>query len=175
MIKFKELLFIPLIFLLVWIGLKWYRIPGQVNGAVAPDFTGYLANEDSLKLSDFKGQLVFLDFWGSWCAPCRSFNRDLTQIFDKYKNSRFTNESKFNIISVGIETNKTHWLSAIEKDGLVWESHISDLNRLYDHVALLYGVREIPNSFLIDGDGQIIGVNLLIEELDEILAQRSQK
>ena len=175
MTKLRELLWIPVILLLVWGATKWYKMPGQSNGAVAPDFVGYMPNGYSLRLSDFQGQLVFLDFWGSWCGPCRVFNKDLVQLYDKYKNAKFQNESKFTIISVGIETKKEAWLAAIAKDGLVWEHHVSDLNRLNDRVALLYGIKEIPNSFLIDGTGKIIGVNLLKEKLDEILALRQAK
>ncbi len=173
--KIKELLIIPVIILLVWLAVLWYRIPGQSNGAMAPDFVGYLPDGDSLQLSDFRGDLVFLDFWGSWCGPCRQYNKGLVKIYHKYKNTTFQKEDKLTIISVGIETKKSRWLAAIEKDSLVWPHHISDLERLYDHVALLYGIKEIPNTFLIDGTGQIIGVNLKEEELDEILAQRSQK
>lgn len=170
--KLRDLLLIPVILILVWGATKWYKTPGQSNGAVAPDFVGYMPNGDSLRLSDFQGQLVFLDFWGSWCGPCRVFNRDLVDLYNKYKDTKFKNESKFTIISVGIETKKEPWLAAIAQDGLVWKHHVSDLNRLYDHVALLYGIKEIPNSFLIDGTGTIIGVNLLKEKLDEILALR---
>lgn len=173
--KLRELLLIPVIFVLVWGATKWYKMPGQSNGAVAPDFVGYKPDGDSLRLSDFKGQLVLLDFWGSWCGPCRVFNQDLVAIYNKYKDAKFEQESKFTIISVGIETNRDAWLNAIVKDGLVWDTHVSDVKRLYDHVALLYGIKEIPNSFLIDGDGMIIGVNLIKEKLDEILAHRQAK
>jgi len=170
----KELLLIPVIGLLVWLAIQWYRIPSQSNGDMAPDFVGYMANGDSLRLSDFKGQMVLLSFWGSWCGPCRQHNKGLVELYHKYKDRQFEKESKFTILSVGIETNKQRWLNAIEKDGLVWPNHVSDIKRLKDHVALLYGIKEIPNTFLIDGNGQIIGVNLLEERIDEILAHRSR-
>ena len=172
--KIKELLWIPVIFALVWLAIKWYKIPSQSAGTLAPDFVGYMANGDSLRLSDYKGDLVLLDFWGSWCGPCRVYNKKLVEIYHKYKNARFKKEDKFTIISVGIETNKQRWLAAIEKDGLVWSQHVSDIKRLEDHVAELYGIKEIPNSFLIDGEGMVIGVNLLEEQLEEILARRRQ-
>lgn len=173
--KLKELLLIPLIIFLIWGAIKIYRMPGQSNGSIAPDFVGYMANGDSLRLSDFKGQLVLLDFWGSWCGPCRQHNKELVPLYKKYQGVKFQEESHFTIISVGIETDKKRWLAAIKKDGLEWFSHVSDVKRLKDHVALLYGIREIPNTFLIDGTGKIIGVNLLTEKLDEILASRRQK
>lgn len=173
--KLKELLFIPLIMFLVWGAIKIYRIPGQSKGAMAPDFVGYMPDGDSLRLSDFKGQLVLLDFWGSWCGPCRQHNSKVVPIYQKYQGVTFQEESNFTIISVGIETNKNRWLAAIKKDNLDWPNHVSDISRLEDHVALAYGIKEIPNTFLIDGKGQIIGVNLSPEKLEEILAKRRQK
>ena len=173
--KVKDLLLIPLVFVVIWLSLKWYRIPGQSIGSIAPDFVGYMANGDSLRLFDYRGQLVFLDFWGSWCGPCREYNKGLVEVYDKFKNTNFRKENNFSVISIGVETDINRWLSAIEHDKLVWKEHISDLNRLYDHVALLYGIKEIPNNFLIDGDGEIIGVNLRIDQLGEILTYRSQK
>jgi len=173
--KLKELLLIPFIIFLVWGAIKIYRMPGQSKGAVAPDFVGYMADGDSLRLSDFKGQLVLLDFWGSWCGPCRQHNKEVVPLYKKYQGLKFEEESNFTVISVGIETNKNRWLAAIKKDKLEWPNHVSDINRLDDHVALAYGIKEIPNTFLIDGMGKIIGVNLSIEKLEEILAKRRQK
>jgi len=173
--KFKELLFLPIIVFLVWGAIKIYRLPGQSTGSIAPNFVGYMPNGDSLRLSDFKGQLVLLDFWGSWCAPCRQHNKKLVPLYKKYQGVKFQKESGFTVISVGIETNKNRWLAAIKKDHLEWSNHVSDIKRLKDHVALAYGIKEIPNTFLIDGTGKIIAVNLLTEKLDEILAKRRQK
>ncbi|MCH2022200.1 MAG: TlpA family protein disulfide reductase [Saprospiraceae bacterium] len=173
--KVKDLLLIPLVFVVIWLSFKWYRMPGQSIGSIAPDFVAYMPNGDSLRLSDYRNQLVFLDFWGSWCGPCREYNKGLARVFEEFKNSNFSYEKQFSVISVGIETDRSNWLLAIENDNLDWEEHVSDLNRLYDHVALLYGIKEIPNNFLIDGDGKIIGVNLRIDQLREILTYRRQK
>ncbi len=173
--KIRDLLLIPLIILGVWAAIKWYKTPAFSNGADVPEFVGYLPDRDSIRLSDFKGQLILLDFWGSWCGPCRAKNKELVNIYNKYKDVTFEKESKFDIISIGIETNKERWLAAIEKDGLVWPNHVSDLNRLNDHIALLYGVREIPTTYLLDGEHNIIGVNLNEAQMDEILTHRLKK
>lgn len=172
--NFKELLLLPLVFLGIWLGIKWYKMPIMGQGVEAPDFTGYMADGDSLRLSDYKGQIVLLHFWGSWCGPCRQHNQHLVQLYKTYRGKSFEQETAFKILSVGIETNKQQWLRAIEKDGLEWTEHVSDIQRLSDHVALLYGIKEIPSSYLIDGKGRIIGVNPSIDELDEILTKRSQ-
>lgn len=171
----KDWIIYPAIFLFVLLGLKWYRTPNFSNGGAAPNFVGYLPNGDSLQLDDFKGDLVLLDFWGSWCGPCREANVHLVELYDKYKDAKFRKENRFVILSVGIETKKTRWLNAIKKDNLYWPYHVSDLKRLNDHVALLYGIKEIPTTYLIDGEQQIIGVNLSDIKLEELLTHRLQK
>lgn len=162
----------PLILALVWLGIKIYKTPDQKQGVPAQDFVGYLPNGDSIQLSDYKGQIVLLDFWGSWCGPCRQHNKSLVKLYKKYSNAQFEQASQFNIISVAMETNKGRWLAAIKKDGLEWPAHVSDLQRLKDHVALLYGVREIPATFLIDEAGMVVAVNPEEETLDNWLAKR---
>ncbi len=172
--KIKELLWLPMIIAIVWGGLQWYRAPKFSQGNKAPDFVGYLPEGDSIRLSSFEGDLVLLDFWGSWCGPCRQHNRSLVKIYAKYKDKDFGNGGRFQIISLGMETNKKRWLSAIEKDQLIWDMHVSDIKRLDDHVALLYGVREIPTTYLVDAEQNIIATNPTEEQLDEILTQKLQ-
>ncbi len=166
-----ELALIPIIFLLVWLGMKWYRMPGVAAGNAAPLFTGQLASGDSLRLVDLRGQWVLLDFWGSWCGPCRAANRNLVKLYRQYHHATFKNAKGFTIVSVGIETKKENWLRAIQQDQLNWPYHISDLNRLRDHVALLYGIKEIPTTVLIDPEGNIRAVNLDFEQLNAMLTK----
>lgn len=167
--------FFPLSFVLIWGGMKIYKTPDQKQGVPAQDFVGYLTNGDSIQLSDYRGQYVLLDFWGSWCGPCRQHNKSLVKLYKKYANASFEQDATFNIISVAMETSKARWLGAIEQDGLVWPAHISDLERLKDHVAVLYGVREIPATFLIDREGMVVAVNPEEATIDSWLAKRQIK
>lgn len=163
--------FFSLLLILAWAGSKIYKTPNQKKGVAAQDFVGYLSNGDSIQLSDYKGKIVLLHFWGSWCAACRKHNKVLVKLYKKYKNVQFENGGQLNIISVAIETNKTHWLKAIKNDGLEWLAHVSDLKRFKDHVAILYGIREIPATFLIDQNGMVVAVNPKEDVIDNWLAK----
>ena len=146
-----------------------YRKPRFVNGESAPDFTGYLVSGDSMRLSDLRGQYVLLDFWGSWCKPCREQSPELRRLYREYSDRDFKRAEGFEIVSVGVETNRQAWLRAIEKDSLYWPYHISDVQRFDDRVVQQYGVREIPTTYLLDTEGTIIAVNPSGERLGELL------
>lgn len=120
----KKWWFFPLLLALFWGGLKIYKTPDQKQGVPAQNFVGYLPDGDSIELADYKGQLVLLDFWGSWCGPCRQHNKSLVKLYKKYRGTEFREAEKFSIISVAAETNKSRWLRAIEQDGLAWFAHI---------------------------------------------------
>ncbi len=153
------------------IGRYLYMKPKYIQGEVAPNFINYLPSGDSIQLSDFKGQFVLLDFWGSWCPPCRAESPDLVALYKKFHDAKFKDISNFEIISVGIEKSKKRWLAAIKKDNLYWPYHVSELQRLKSKTARLYGVNEIPTKYLINKDGYIISVNPTFEELDKILTK----
>lgn len=129
-------------------------------GDKAPDFTLKDPNGKEIKLSSFKGKLVLIDFWASWCRPCRMENPNLVSTYAQYKDKKFKVAKKgLLFFGVSLDQNETAWKQAIEQDQLTWP-HVSDLKGWNSEAAKLYSVRSIPTNFLIDGDGVIIAKNL---------------
>lgn len=112
------------------------------------------------KLSDLKGKVVLIDFWASWCRPCRMENPNVVKTYNEYKDVRFKNGDGFEVFSVSLDQNKVAWENGIKQDGLIWENHVSDLQYWRNAAARTYNVNSIPATFLIDGDGNIIKKNL---------------
>ena len=133
-------------------------------GKTAPLFTQNNAVGKPVVLPDFKGKVVLVEFWASWCSPCRAENPNLVKQYQTYK------DKGFDIISVSLDNVKERWLEAIEKDGLAW-THVSDLKGWNNEVGRLYGVRAVPASFLVDAQGKIIGNGLRGEPLNKKLAE----
>ena len=133
-------------------------------GKIAPDFSELKTDQKkSMKLSDLRGQIVLIDFWASWCGPCRRENPNVVQSYEKYKNDGFT------IVSVSLDTDAQKWINAIEQDHLSWPNHISDLGGWNSKVAQIYKVSSVPFTVLIDREGRIIKTNLRGPALEEEL------
>lgn len=139
-----------------------------VEGGVAPDFTMNTPEGTPLKLSELRGKVVLIDFWASWCGPCRRENPHVVETYHHY------HDKGFDVLGVSLDKDKERWLQAIEKDGLVWH-HVSDLQGWQNAAAKQYGVSSIPHTVLVDAEGKIIARNLrgpaLTAKLQEIFGE----
>ncbi len=122
------------------------------------------------KLSDLKGKVVLIDFWASWCRPCRMENPNVVRTYGQFKDAAFKNGDGFEVFSVSLDQNKAAWEKGIQQDKLVWDNHVSDLQFWRNAAARTYNVNSIPATFLIDGDGVIIKKNLRGKALENTLA-----
>lgn len=135
-------------------------------GQMAPDFTQVDPNGKKIRLSDFRGKYILIDFWASWCSPCRAENPNLVKAYATYKGEQF------DILGVSLdkEGKRDAWLKAIEKDGLTWPQ-VSDLKGWNNEVSKLYGIKAIPQNYLIGPDGKIVAINVKGEFLFKKLKQ----
>ena len=133
-------------------------------GSDAPDFTQATPEGKAITLSSLRGKVVLIDFWASWCKPCRMENPNVKRVYEQYKSKGFE------ILGVSLDRDKAAWTGAIAQDGLPWK-HVSDLAFWNNAAAQQYGVSSIPYTVLVGKDGKVLGKNLRGPALEEKLAE----
>lgn len=133
-------------------------------GQLAPDISLPSAKGDTLKLSSLRGKVVLLDFWASWCGPCRFSNKDLVKIYPKYK------DKGFEIFSVSLDDERDKWIKAIARDRITW-LQVIDNGGWYAPTAIKWGINAIPTSYLIDKTGKLVAMDLEGKELEKAIKE----
>jgi len=150
-------------------------VVGTNVGNIAPDLKFNNPDGKELDLYSNRGYIVLVDFWASWCGPCRNENPNVVATYQKYHKMKFKGAKGFKIFSVSLDQNSTAWTGAIKSDGLIWPDHISDLKGWGSAAAKLYGVQSIPTNFLLNSKGVIIAQGLRGEALGNKLAELVKK
>lgn len=155
--------FIPLILLAAWFGGRaWYFTPSVGAEELAKDFTAVRADGQTFSLSDLRGNFVLLDFWGSWCGPCRRESPELVALHKQYGD-------QLTIVSIAIEKDSSAWQRARTQDARLWTYQVMDgtesLRFLSGNIASLYGINRVPTNVLINPEGSILGLNVSLSDI----------
>ena len=140
------------------------QMEGLMIGGEAPNFTQVTPEGEEISLHDLRGKVVLIDFWASWCGPCRRENPNVVRMYNEYR------ELGFEILGVSLDRDKNRWVQAIDQDGLEW-LHVSDLKYWSNEAAQIYGVRSIPHTVLLDAEGRIVARGLRGQQLEAKLAE----
>lgn len=174
--KFRNFLIgAAILFALAFITYKLYEIynqPDNAGGKIISELIYPDVNGLPLALSSLKGNIVLIQFWAAWCAPCRMENPVLVSLYNKYHRAAFNKASGFDVYSISLDNNRNLWTRAIEMDQLPWRNNVSTLEGWNSDAATRFGIRSIPANILIDENGMVIGNNLSPQQIGKILKNR---
>lgn len=169
----KQWWVLPLFLLCFVVGKYLYKMPKFNDGERSPNFEWTLPSGEKSDLTKLEGKYVLIDFWGSWCGPCRAEFAPLSELFKKYNNTKFKSANGFDIVGVAVEKKERSMNAVIKKYDFKWQNHVFDkVNsfKFFDSpIAQLYGVKDVPTKYLLDEKGVIVLVNPSVGELDEFL------
>lgn len=163
-----------------WMIKAWFpslqdKTVGLNVGNVAPNIEMQGVDGKMISLKSLRGKVVLIDFWASWCGPCRHENPNVVEAYNKYKSAKFKEGKGFTVFSVSLDAHKEAWTKAIDQDKLDWKYHVCDFKKWNNEAARLYKINSIPASYLIDANGVIVGKNLRGIELHTAIDKLVEK
>jgi thiol-disulfide isomerase/thioredoxin len=154
----------------IYFFIKWNAAS---SGKPAPNFKAQLIDGTEFQLSDLNGHYVLIEFWGSWCPPCRAENPKLVALYNNYKEREFKNAKGFEVVTIALEKNDRTWRAAAEKDGFNWKHQIVEQAKIVvmSPLARTFGVTDLPSKFLIDPKGNLVG-KVSLEQVNQLLTSQ---
>ncbi|NOT35846.1 MAG: TlpA family protein disulfide reductase [Saprospiraceae bacterium] len=172
----KNYLLISLALITAYIIIRYfYFAPKLVFGEPAPSFEEKSIHDSIINLDKYKGRYLLIDFWGSWCNPCRRENIVLPLFYSRYKDAKFKNADGLSILNIALENKHEAGLNAIQSDKLDWPDHIIQIEMMNSSLPKLFGIKQIPFKYLIGPDSKILLSNPDFKELDDFLAHNLSK
>ncbi|MDZ4708553.1 MAG: TlpA disulfide reductase family protein [Saprospiraceae bacterium] len=157
---------------LIFLARYFYFKPGVKVAEFCPPVQRELANSALFDIQSLKGNYVLIDFWGSWCKPCREEAPLLKKFYSDWHLQPFKDARGLEVLSIAIESNRADWEQAVAQDSAYWPYHILELDQFNSALVKSFGIRAIPAKILLDPDLRILGIDQSFEEMNELLARK---